>query len=502
MPDSSVHEKMKFLLTHDSGVPLPADFGFKADLLPKQTTAIAWLYKVKRGMLADPVGSGKTIVTLALSSILKAQKQPHRTVVLSMNYASQLQWAREVHDKTNLGVLCIDGTPSQRLKQYAVNTWDVLIVRYSTLLRDIDELLKIDADMLVLDEPSAPQVGGHHHNTHTAKALKRLAKRYERVVLLDATPMQASPLVDMHSLFEIFAPDVFPTRSKYDKRYLIREWRKVRRGRREFMEAEITGYKNLDEFKSKSRPYMMRRHDTTGMPSIRSKVEYLPLTAQQRKFYNQARSGMIDILKQDDQSQGHKQRVVAGWHLLQTACDTTMPFETKPQSSKIDWLIRQLKYSWLPSDKVVLFTRYKAVIDHITERLLDEGIQSLRLTGDESKDLQKSAYDRFRDPDSAYRVLIGTTTLERALNLQVAKYLVAFNTIYNPARMEQLAGRVRRRFSEHSTVFIINLLSVDTLEEKMYAKMEKLAALPDYVFDESSDLFDTVSERELLELVS
>ena len=114
-----------------------------------------------------------------------------------------------------------------------------------------------------MDEPSAPGVGGHHHATKTADKLKQLARESNRVVLLDATPMQSSPLLDLHSLFEIFAPDAFPALPEFERQYICREWTRVRRGPHNILESRIIGYRNMGHFKSTIKPYIMRRFDTT-----------------------------------------------------------------------------------------------------------------------------------------------------------------------------------------------------------------------------------------------
>ena len=116
---------------------LPNNPNLKVDLMPLQTTATAWLYRVKRGLLADTVGTGKTIVALSLITLLKTRREPYRTVVLVMNAASQAQWMMEIREKTTLDAIAIDGTPKQRKAMYATH-WDVAVIRYSTLFRDSD----------------------------------------------------------------------------------------------------------------------------------------------------------------------------------------------------------------------------------------------------------------------------------------------------------------------------------------------------------------------------
>ena len=496
MPAPEIYRKAMPLLKRAEGTNLPPNPYLRTDLTPMQTNATAWLYQVGRGLLADPVGSGKTVVSLALLTYLKKNNKPYRAIILAMNYASQRQWEKECLSKTSLIGIAVDGTPTQRKGIYS-SAWEVLIVRYSTLLRDAHILQQLNADVLICDEPSAPQVGVHHHNTQTAQALKELAASYPRVVLLDATPMQSSPLLDLHGLFEVFAPDVFPERSDFDHRYVKRETQMVWRGKRKLPESRIVGWKRLNEFKTKIKPYIMRRKDDSGLPDIVHSVQWFSLPKEQREHYEQAKTGVLRMLDEG----GVEKSIDAYFHHLQYACDSTIAFDDPdPTSVKLDWLVRQLQHGMEPDDKVVVFSRYKSSLNHIVQRLQAEGISVARLTGDETKEEQGQSYDKFRDGDC--RVLVGTTVLERALNLQVAKYLVAFNQIYNPGRMIQLAGRVRRKYATHKTVYVVNLLTEGTVEGRMYAKMQELAQVPDFVFDEETEMFDILTEDDIRALLA
>ena len=227
----------------------------------------------------------------------------------------------------------------------------------------------------------------------------------------------------------------------------------------------------------------------------------MALSPEQAKLYERG-MGVITDASDTDFSTERSSAIKSGWHQLQYACDVSTFDEVPkvPTSVKLEWLVRMLKYGSAKSDKVVVFSRYKLPIAHIMQRLKVENIGAVKLTGDESHDEQIVAYTAFREnPD--VRVMVGTTTLERALNLQVARYLIAYNQIYNPGRMTQLAGRVRRRFSEHDTIFVISLMAEKTFEERLYARMGELASVPDYVFGERSDLYTSISENEILTLL-
>jgi len=151
---------------------------------------------------------------------------------------------------------------------------------------------------------------------------------------------------------------------------------------------------------------------------------------------------------------------------------------------------------------VVIFAHYLVSVDHIVDALEEDGIGVRKFVGRQrmSQAEQDEAIDAFWNDDSM-QVLVGTTALERSLNLQKSAYMIAFNQLWNPQRGTQLLGRIRRMGSEHAKVFLINLLTEDTIEERLFRLLSERMALPDFVFDEESDLFEKLGDAQLMMLI-
>ena len=498
-------------------VKLPDFKGWNSDNSLKhfQEVGVAFLYAIGKGILADPVGLGKTPQALGLIQLLKETDKPYRTILFVRSYNMQLQWLQEVSKFTNLRAVMVDGPKAERMTQYS-SWWEVLVCRYSTLLRDFQLLKQLSYDQVVCDEPSDSGVGIHHGNTKTHSMIKGMTQDCPRVVGLDATPIQNS-LLDMYNLQSAFCMGIFGSTAQFEGQYIRRETinirkksAKPRRGRNTFSATKIVGHKNVAEFKELIKPYVLRRKIAeveAEMPEVVTKDIWLELPPQQRGFYNQARNGLITLWEtksKDDVITKVKQtrKIRAGFHHLQYACDTTMPFsKDSPESVKADWLASKLTTD-LEGQKVVVFSKYLVGVDQIVSMLRKAGIghrvyvgQS-RLTPEE----QAQAVADFWN-DDAVQVLVGTSAMERGLNLQKSAYLVNFNQMWNPTRMLQLLGRIRRIGSEHVKVTVINLLTENTIEAKLQRLLRERAAVADYVWDESNDLFESLTTEELIALI-
>jgi len=164
--------------------------------------------------------------------------------------------------------------------------------------------------------------------------------------------------------------------------------------------------------------------------------------------------------------------------------------------------MEQLTEGDFSDEKVVIFINTIKLVEAFQQRLETAGINQVTIWGKESNsNLRAERVEKFwNDPDC--RVLVGTSALESSLNLQVARRLIMVDTLLNPARVTQLAGRVQRDGSAYKTVYLYNLMCRDTQEENYLSKLETENALADSVWGTQSDIFEALSPLELLQLIS
>ena len=112
--------------------------------------------------------------------------------------------------------------------------------------------------------------------------------------------------------------------------------------------------------------------------------------------------------------------------------------------SKYEKLREAIRHHWTdhPGSKIVLFAYFKPTLYYINERLREDGIGSLLLTGDETCDKQEIV-DEFSRPDSA-RILLSSEVGSEGLDLQFASAMVNYDLPWNPMVVEQRIGRIHR----------------------------------------------------------
>jgi SNF2 family DNA or RNA helicase len=266
--------------------------------------------------------------------------------------------------------------------------------------------------------------------------------------------------------------------------------------------------RKVAEFRAAIRPLVLRRTaaDIDGdvaMPAVQYNPVFLDLNPRQRTRYEELRRGTLRKLKESGEVVTQTEAAAAfthGWQI----CSGLAALDEGPKaddSCKFDWAMDLLTGD-LAEEKAVVFVYFKNNVAALARRLQAEGIGSVLMWSTETDKRERARrLDRFRE-DPECRVLVGTTTIEASLNLQVARQLIAVDTILNPARMAQLVGRVARVGSPYPTVYVHHLLARGTQEDAYLPLLRREGEISDVVWGEKESLFTALSPRQIMRLVA
>lgn len=101
------------------------------------------------------------------------------------------------------------------------------------------------------------------------------------------------------------------------------------------------------------------------------------------------------------------------------------------------------------------------------------------------------------------RVMIATDAACEGLNLQTLGTLINVDLPWNPTRLEQRIGRIKRFGQKRASVDMLNLVFEQTVDEKIYERLSErmrdrydlFGSLPDTIKDEWIDNIETLGER-------
>lgn len=504
------------------------------DFWAHQRVGISWLYTRQRGLLADDTGTGKTNQIYGLLALLKERGElTGRCLIVCQTPAAQ-QWLMEGHrwvPSMHVTAALSGMTRAQRIAKYTQN-WDVLIMGYHMMMRDIDILEQLAPDVLVVDDVD-PLLS---HETKTHKDLNRLKRYATRRIVINATAIQIR-LQQLHAALTLTdGHEKFGTLEAFERRHVRQEpitiWN--HRTGKKSTKLKTTGYKNMEELKNKVTPMILRRkaenlHDV-NMPTVMPPNDvWLELYPEQRERYKALQKDVLKIMTEEGEKVKkvtalskitYGQQICAGLPALriyekqsitrtdpETGNEYTLEEEVhvgyerdgKEKSVKLDWLMDKVTAEW-KDEKLVVFIKNIGLVEALQARLAEKGIGSAVIRGGQTSAERQEQINAFWNEPKC-QVMIGTSAIERSLNLQVAQRMVFVDLHLNPARVTQIVGRIKRGGSKFKHLYIYNLLAADTQEEGYKTVLETRQALADYVFDDSSELFDQLEPMKLLELI-
>lgn len=472
-----------------------------------QRVGIAWLYAVGRGLVGDVPGAGKTNVALGLLALLKERRELTGRAVIVCQTPAVLQWLEETQRWTTLSVEAVYSglTRQQRISRYIAN-WDVLIIGYHMLLQDVKLLMKLEPSVLIVDDVDPL----HDHQNKTHRAIVALSKVTTRSAVFNATTVQTR-LEQLHAaLVPVGGHDVFGGSEAFKRRYLRQEPVTIfnMKTGRKFTQMKTTGHRNGDELKEKLSPLFLRRNydelTDVRMPEVMPAEDvWLDLHPAQRRKYDLLQTDVLELIKEDGK-EVKRVAALAKFTYGQEICAglSALGEEDGPEASvKLDWVVDQLTGTW-HDEKIVVFIKNVGVVKALQARLTQAGIGFATVWG-----LEPDASVRAREVDRFWtvpgcRAFIGTSAIERSLNLQVANIVVNVDTHLNPARMTQILGRARRAGSKHTRLFTFNLFCRATQEEFYLNVLRRREALASYVYSEGQEMYEQISPLELLQLIS
>lgn len=170
------------------------------------------------------------------------------------------------------------------------------------------------------------------------------------------------------------------------------------------------------------------------------------------------------------------------------------------------------KEKWLELG-VIIFSQYydtaKWLADSLAARYPEEAVglyagagRSRLYQRGESVSVERETLKRMV-AEHQIRVMVATDAACEGLNLQTLGTLINIDLPWNPTRLEQRIGRIKRFGQRRETVDMLNLVFEQTVDEKIYERLSErmknrydlFGSLPDTIKDEWIDDIETLGER-------
>lgn len=420
-----------------------------------------------------------------------------------------------------------------RKAQYETVDANVLIVNYYAIQEDYTFLIenRYPKFTFIIDECQEIK----NHRTLKHMGADEIANRAHRVYGLSATVIK-NRLEEAYYIYKVIVPGLLGGKNKFLAKYTIRKKHELRKkgSKKKIRFNEVVGYKDLKEFKRVIDPFFLIRKTrdvAKDLPSLISKKVVVEMTTAQRKLYKEALSGDLyrrllrtryfELKEKLASQKNPKESDLVKYEKLQIAYDNSLTEEgvanskiaalsycqlvsngpswvnEEGVSAKEDEFRRLFEYE-LSNEKVIVFTRFKSGIP-ILEKILDDlEMSHVKITGDVSSADRNKNKLRFQDFDDDVNVIFITYAGSAAINLQSANVILFYDTPWSYGDLYQTIGRAQRIGSIYKHIYLVHLVTKETIDEHVLKILEKKKSLINDVMGDIAHGAIEFGEDELL----
>ena len=446
-------------------------------LYPFQIEGVKRLISNTAFLLADEMGTGKTVMTSVALRLLLQQGRIHRVLVICPKSILSV-WRRHLRDWAKpLSVVVISKGKAARQMAWKAPA-HVYVTTYDAVRNDCTNGFSLKYspnhpaaqaggfDAIVLDEAQAVR----NPASGRSKAVKAISEETTYNWALTGTPIHNS-LNDLTTLCRILRVPPPVTVQGYDSATI---WA--------YFATKPSRHKEL--IRKAIEPHLLRRRKQDVFPELPSKLrtdEWLELDPDQRVEYEAALAG-----GRQEFSSGQKEfsriHVFALINRLKRICNFA---KGKDRSPKTIAALEHIEDIVDSGKKVLVFTQYKEEGVYKLKRLLDPfGVEVI--TGDSSERQRLDAVERFQADPTRHVFLATPKTAGEGLTLTAASYVIHFDQWWNPAVAWQAEDRAHRK-GQTEPVNVYSFWMRGTVEGRIHTILKKKGLLHNEIIDSLSE---------------
>ncbi len=426
----------------DVAPPPPLD----KTLRPFQMTGFRWLFaRAESGagsILADGMGSGKTIQAIALLAARRLLGRPPSLIAVPTTLLEN--WKREVmRFAPHLRFYMHHGSSrAGSPKTITEANLDLVVTSHETAARDSGLLGMLKWDLLIVDEAQRIR----NPDGHVRSELRRIG--HTASLLLTGTPLENRP-VDLWSLADFVEPGYLGTRPAFERGL---------------------GTSPTD-LRAAVRPLLLRRPleiVAADMPDLLSQDVHLAMYEEEAAAYDR-------II--DEATPGSVLAVISRLRSFVAWPTVGGPGGASLPCAKFDRTLQMLEENLSTGEKVVVFSWFRRPTAEIVAAVgTSLGARAFAVDGQTPVDRRQGIIDDFGAVRGGAVLVLNTRAAGVGLNVQAGSRVIHYTLEWNPAAEDQATARVYRS-GQTKTVVRHRLIYDGSIDEVMVATMDRKRAL-------------------------
>uniref|UniRef100_A0A1D1YNZ4 ATP-dependent DNA helicase DDM1 n=1 Tax=Anthurium amnicola TaxID=1678845 RepID=A0A1D1YNZ4_9ARAE len=495
-----------------------------------QLKGVKWLISLWQnglnGILADQMGLGKTIQTIAFLAHLKG-KGLHGPYLIIAPLSTLSNWVNEVSRFVpSVAAIIYHGTKKERqeirqkfMPKEIGPKFPLVVTSYEVALFDVKHLCHYNWKYVVVDE-------GHRLKNTNCLLLKALrCMPIENKLLLTGTPLQNN-LAELWSLLNFILPDIFSSHKEFESWFDLSG--KYSSDTQQEECEEKRRLQVLSKLHSILRPFLLRRmkEDVEQLlPRKKEIVLYANMTEHQRVMQDHLLNKTLENYLEDMADnviwrKGLKgklnnlaiqlRKICNHPDLLESVYDGSYFYppinKLVEQCGKFRLLDRLLASLLARKHKVLIFSQWTKILDLLDYYLSEKGLDVCRIDGKVKLHERRRQIDAFNDLNSDVRIfLLSTRAGGLGINLTAADTCILYDSDWNPQMDLQAMDRCHR-IGQTKPVHVYRLATANSIEGRMLKRAFSKLKLEHVVigkghFEQERMNPNTLEESELLALL-
>lgn len=431
------------------------------------------------------MGLGKSLTSIAIVGQLYQENKIQKVLVICPSSIISV-WNDEFKKFSayEYNIEMITGSTMNKRKDklkslYYKQGLKVAVINYEATWRMEKELNIYKPDIIICDEsqkiknPSAAQ----------SKTIHRLGVKSNYRIILTGTPVQNSPM-DVFSQWKFLDPNIFGLSF-----YAFRNHYAVMGG---YYNHQIIRYKNMDELTSKAHSiaYRITKEEALDLPEQIFLNRYCELEPIARSTYEkvakQSYAELIDgeITATNILTKLIRLSQIAGGHVRDD--EGRIQVISKAKLNELKDIMEEVIID--NKKKLVVFARFIPEIESIIKLTEEMKIQYSYITGEIKPDIRGEMCSSFQNNENVKLFIAQIQTAGLGITLTAADTAVFYSLDFNYANYSQAIARTHR-IGQKNTCTYINLISTETIDEKIIKALESKEDIAKNIVDNWKEYF-------------
>ncbi|XP_031093187.1 ATP-dependent DNA helicase DDM1 [Ipomoea triloba] len=496
-----------------------------------QIKGVKWMISLWQnglnGILADQMGLGKTIQTIAFLAHLKGNGLNGPYLVIAP-LSTLSNWLNEINRFVpSINAIIYHGDKKERdelRRKHMPRTigakFPIVITSYEVALSDARKHLRhYGWKYLVVDE-------GHRLKNSKCKLFKELKLLpVENKLLLTGTPLQNN-LAELWSLLNFILPDIFSSHDEFESWFNF-----CGKGNNEDLNEDLAEKRKAQivaKLHGILRPFLLRRikADVEQMlPRKKEIILYATLTEHQKNFQEHLINKSLEghLIENVSTMRGFKGKLNNLMIQLRKNCNHPDLLESQFDGSflfpPVEQIVAQCgKFQLLDKlvgkllarkHKVLIFSQWTKMLDIIDYYFSEKNLEVCRIDGNVKLDERRRQINEFNDANSTYRIfLLSTRAGGLGINLTAADTCILYDSDWNPQMDLQAMDRCHR-IGQTKPVHVYRLATAQSVEGRILKRAFSKLKLEHVVIEKGQfqqersnpNCTDILQEEDLLALL-